>query len=709
LNLNPGAVFDMTDGSVGIFNLNQQSGFTGTALTLNNAILNFDLSNVGADSIVVNRGSAVVSGSNVININGIGSSLTSGGNYTIISAPSGLNGNFVFSSGGTSEAFTVGSTHYKLTLNSSGTAETIHVYGPTSYQLTATVANPTIITGGSTTVSSAIQNTGTLNNNVALDYTGLSVGVSGVGSVSTLSQSGLGLSPTNSASGTCTFTSSVPGTATITPSVGSVTNNMIGGSASGGSLTTATLTVLGHSAPSLSVGTGNTQTVIVGATGITAGLSLSNGTLNQSGLASLDVNSLGTGVSGSTGYKLVASGSMQSYTAALNTGTLGTQVETFSLNAGDDHTLSGASSATNTSTGVTLTVLDHSNASLSSTANQTSQTINFGNVLRGATIPSQSFTIYNRAANTTAANTSNLKLTGFTASGDSALTTTISPFGGLSAGGYVGYTASLNTTNYTQTGINTVTMSASQLADDSTLPGAGNNNNGGITVTLEGNVGNATADKSNSQSSFGTALTAPVAQNASYVNLESTATATTGSGGCGMVGSTATILAGTNGSGSAETVSMAWRTQTQTERTSPALISDIVQLSGMAFNGDQTSPFVLQMTFNPALLPGGAGNEGLWAADERIYLGWLNPSDGKWENAVLGNFGSNNDNFVGVGAWNGDMTLGDWGVNTSNDTVWAVVNHNSEYAAVPEPSTLVLLGTCAIWLFGWAWRRKAMA
>ena len=146
-------------------------------------------------------------------------------------------------------------------------------------------------------------------------------------------------------------------------------------------------------------------------------LNLANGTLNQSGLASLDVNSLGFGVTGSTGGASVASGSAQPYTAALGTGTLGTQAKTFSLNAGDDHTLSGASAPINVSTSATLTVLDHSNASLSSTATQTTQTINFGNVLRGAAVPSQSFTIYNRAANTSAAYTANSKLTGFTANG----------------------------------------------------------------------------------------------------------------------------------------------------------------------------------------------------------------------------------------------------------------------------------------------------
>ena len=86
-------------------------------------------------------------------------------------------------------------------------------------------------------------------------------------------------------------------------------------------------------------------------------------------------------------------------------------------------------------TTATLTVLDHSNASLSSTATQTTQTINFGNVLRGATIPSQCFSIYNRAANTSATYTANLKLTtGFTTTGDGALTTNLAPFYVLDGG-----------------------------------------------------------------------------------------------------------------------------------------------------------------------------------------------------------------------------------------------------------------------------------
>ena len=289
----------------------------------------------------------------------------------------------------------------------------------------------------------------------------------------------------------------------------------------------------------------------------------------------------------------------------------------------------------------TLTVLDHSNASFSSDRQPDNPNDQLRQRAERGDRPSQNFTIYNRAANTSAAYTANMKLTGFT---------TTRRYGidhepldlqrTWSAGNGNTYTASLNTSNYTTTGTKTITMSASQLADDSSLPGAGNNNNGGITITLQGNVGNATADKSNSQSSFGTALTAPVAQNASYANLESTVTATTGSGGYGMVGSTATILAGTNSSGSSQTVSMQWRTQTQAERTSPMLISDVVRLSGMTLDGtSQTSPFVLQMDLQSLLAAArGRKRRAVGSRTSGFIWAWLNPSTDQWENAIDGNY-----------------------------------------------------------------------
>jgi hypothetical protein len=174
-----------------------------------------------------------------------------------------------------------------------------------------------------------------------------------------------------------------------------------------------------------------------------------------------------------------------------------------------------------------------------------------------------------------------------------------------------------------------------------------------------------------------------------------------------MVGSTATILAGTNGSGSGQTVSMAWRTQTQAERYNRELTSDVLRLTGMTFSGtNQTSPFVLQMGYDPSLLPLGADSEGLWATKKGIYLVWLDPATSRWENAIEGNIGVNAGGFH-LEAWpSGDITLGDWGVDTDHHTVWAVLDHNSDFAVVPEPSIFALLGAGAVALLGCAWRRR---
>ena len=117
----------------------------------------------GTDSILVNIGTAAVSGTNTISIAGLRHQPDARDLSPLISAPSGLSGTLLFPNSSTSEALTVGGTPYNLTLNSSGTAETVHVSAvsaPASYQLATTVANSTIILSGSTTVTSTIQNTG---------------------------------------------------------------------------------------------------------------------------------------------------------------------------------------------------------------------------------------------------------------------------------------------------------------------------------------------------------------------------------------------------------------------------------------------------------------------------------------------------------------------------------------------------------------------
>jgi len=234
-----------------------------------------------------------------------------------------------------------------------------------------------------------------------------------------------------------------------------------------------------------------------------------------------------------------------------------------------------------------------------------------------------------------------------------------------------------------------------------------------VAVSYTANVGEATADMTNSAVAFGTALTATVAT--SYADLESKVYDTDGSGGAAAVGSTATILAGTIegfGAPSPATVSMAWRTRTLSEayptHTSPpvppdsfGLVSDVVNLTGMDDGTGLTDYFVLQMTYDPDLLVySTAGwDENDLASVGGIYLAWLDPGTSLWTNAVLGNYGGT-PTFAGVGPWSDSGSpglsddLGRWGVDLTDPThtAWAVVNHNSQFAVVPEPATLVLLG-----------------
>jgi len=163
------------------------------------------------------------------------------------------------------------------------------------------------------------------------------------------------------------------------------------------------------------------------------------------------------------------------------------------------------------------------------------------------------------------------------------------------------------------------------------------------------------------------------------------------------------------------------------------LLSDVVELTGMALpvqppleshpntpSAKQTDTFVLQMTYDPAAISANFGDEATAAANGFVYLGWLNADyDGdpnatindRWMNAVSGNFYADlnalfpsvshfaaTSGFVGSYAdyFDGEISkatssglkeadsfqLGDWGVDPQQHTVWAVLNHNSEFAVV---------------------------
>ena len=197
----------------------------------------------------------------------------------------------------------------------------------------------------------------------------------------------------------------------------------------------------------------------------------------------------------------------------------------------------------------------------------------------------------------------------------------------------------------------------------------------------------------------------------------------------------ADILAGTNTIGSGM-VNMSWRQRANNEiyagqgggGTSPplpdaaaSLISDVLNLTGMGTTGSptHTDPFVLEMTYDPALLISNPTKPGA------IYLAWLDPTGGPggvpiWQNAVLGDdmrgpnavagYLGSYAHFTGAGGpGNGDslaQLLGSWGVDTANGDVWAIIDHNSQFAVVPEPSALTLIAIGGLSLAGLAVRRR---
>ena len=62
--------------------------------------------------------------------------------------------------------------------------------------------------------------------------------------------------------------------------------------------------------------------------------------------------------------------------------------------------------------------------------------------------------------------------------------------------------------------------------------------------------------------------------------------------------------------------------------------------------------------------------------------------------------------FVGFSSAT-DGVLGHYGIDTGSDTVWAVLNHNSQFAvAVPEPSTLMLLAAGLLGVLVFASRKR---
>ena len=132
-----------------------------------------------------------------------------------------------------------------------------------------------------------------------------------------------------------------------------------------------------------------------------------------------------------------------------------------------------------------------------------------------------------------------------------------------------------------------------------------------------------------------------------------------------------------------------------------AVPTEVLSLSGT--DGDKV---VLQVNYNES---------GMTPLQEAaLYLAWFNPNTMQLVNAVEGNTpfdDEDNQPERHNGAYDPDtdFVLGYYGVDTVNNTVWAVIDHNSDFAVnpVPEPTSALLAICGALPLL--ARRRRARA
>jgi hypothetical protein len=139
-------------------------------------------------------------------------------------------------------------------------------------------------------------------------------------------------------------------------------------------------------------------------------------------------------------------------------------------------------------------------------------------------------------------------------------------------------------------------------------------------------------------------------------------------------GTTAQILAGTNLSITTDqssrqlvrVVNTGWGTVS-------GLASDVLYLWGMqsALSSEQCETYVLQMSYTASSLQSSkvaTGNAGIATLDD----------SGNWTNAVSNNYGGVKK-FV-QGAWQSSYPLGTYGVDTTSNVAWAVVNYGGKFA-----------------------------
>ncbi len=157
----------------------------------------------------------------------------------------------------------------------------------------------------------------------------------------------------------------------------------------------------------------------------------------------------------------------------------------------------------------------------------------------------------------------------------------------------------------------------------------------------------------------------------------------------------------------------------------PALTSDIAEIGGMP----SATAFALQISYDDRINTFLNGSSGSATVDDGYLVKLVNA---KWVNAVSDNLSTGgfaqtavalplenvydaSGNLVTEGFLEQQLALGhtmddlvgSWGVNTTNQESWAIVNNGGgDFAVVPEPSTFALLGAAVAGLLAYRSRRR---
>ena len=101
-------------------------------------------------------------------------------------------------------------------------------------------------------------------------------------------------------------------------------------------------------------------------------------------------------------------------------------------------------------------------------------------------------------------------------------------------------------------------------------------------------------------------------------------------------------------------------------------VSDIVDIKGTG-----NDLIVVQLNYDQAAAL--AASSGA----ENVILSWFDTATQIWGNAVQGNTGGTSNFKLGAYSASQDLVLGKWGIDRQANVVWAVVDHNSQFAALP--------------------------